>query len=414
MIEHTFFNPNTIEDIVDSPWKPIKVPMLFLLYTFIILLFVYTSIYYIELFKDLRDLKIYNIVTLGMFIYMLLFAFRPSGKRPFNKKFELYFIIKNIGSYFAMITLLFVLINFIFICHCQSIFSPNFNYIKESLHLTIIWLFLPFSFTYILNRFFIDIPYKYFLNIHTSTIKGVDLFTSTKQITKHHRKDDIYIDIIQQTKLPDSKIAEKDYLKIQTMYLRLIKFWYAQKNYTFKLRYYFPIFISIISLVYFFYLLDFIHEIQKNSSSIEGIQSMGAIGISLTVLYFTMSHHINSFLHSEFYTSSILKELNKVYFDKHNHKQQLKLFLDKNFLIYIHDKKHDTHFCVNESKDFQDFISTKKADEEGRNLIIMVYISFFMILFIETSTGDLLGLDNNETNTSKTTITISYEKKEKQ
>lgn len=126
---------------------------------------------------------------------------------------------------------------------------------------------------------------------------------------------------------------------------------------------------------------------------------MALIAISLSILYFTMSSHINNFLHSDFYTNSILKELNKIYFDKHDHRQQLKLFLDKNFLVYIHDKQHDNYFCVNESKDFQNFIFNKKGDEEGRNLIIMVYISFFMILFIETSTGDLLNISSDDNKT---------------
>lgn len=244
--------------------------------------------------------------------------------------------------------------------------------------------------------------------MHTHTLENVDLFTSPKQILEHHTQDEIYIDIVQKTKVPTKATAKKDYMKIQNMYLRLIKFWYAQTNYTFKLRYYFPLLISIASLIYFFYILDFTHSLQEASSDktldipvITGIQTMFLISISLTVLYFTMSLHINNFLHSNFYTKNILKELNKIYFDKHDHRQQLKLFFDKNFLVYIHDKHHDNHFCVNENKHFQDFISNKKGDEEGRNLIIMVYISFFMILFIETATGDLLGADGDD-NKSKT------------
>ena len=80
---------------------------------------------------------------------------------------------------------------------------------------------------------------------------------------------------------------------------------------------------------------------------------------------------------------NILKELDRTYFNNQEYRQQIKLFLDRNFLIYIHDKQQDTHFCLNESKDFQEFIAQERADEEGRNLIVMVYISFFMILFIE-------------------------------
>ena len=407
-MNHHFFSSEKIKNIPESIWQPIETPIRYLVYTLIIFYFIYLA-------RKLSLLPFETIFTLAVFIFMSLFIIRPTGHKPYKIKREATFIIKNFFFFNLSIFALTYLCYSILILHMQTE-ELNITILMQSLHLTVTWLFLPFLFTFILNRFCMDLPYKYFLKMNTTTLKNIDLFTATKQELDHHTKDEIYIDIIQQTELPTSKIAEKDYLKIQNMYLRLIKFWYAQKNYTFKLRYYFPLFISLVSLIYFYYILDFLHAMQIDKCNhISGIQTMSIIGISLTILYFTMSHHINSFLHSEFYTSSILKELNKVYFDKHDHKQQLKLFLDKNFLIYIHDKQHDTHFCVNESEDFQNFISKKKADEEGRNLIIMVYISFFMILFIETSTGDLLNIeDNNSTiDCNKTQTSQTIIKKEK-
>ncbi|HIP11266.1 MAG TPA: hypothetical protein EYG73_00970 [Arcobacter sp.] len=393
-----FFTPLKLKIIPEKVLNPLLTPIKYVGYA-LGLLVIFNLIFYVfnsEMFSSKIN------VTLFMFTFMFLFSIRRTGHRPLKVKNELKFIRKNLFYFFLSILIFTLIAYMLLICNYDDI-SPlqRYTLLKASFHLSIIWIFLPFFFNYILSRFGIDIPYKFFLNMHTATLQDTNLFSSTKQLTEHHEKDEIYIDIIQQTEVPHSKIEKQDYLKIQNMYLRLIKFWYAQKNYKFRLRSSFSILISIGSILYFFYLLDFMHNVQESShGDILGIQSMGVIAISLTILYFTMSYHINSFLNSEFYSSSILKELNKVYFDKHNHRQQLKLFLDKNFLVYIHDKHHDNHFCVNESQDFQNFISNKEADEEGRNLIIMVYISFFMILFIETSTGDLLNSpDNNDTKT---------------
>ncbi|HHD82295.1 MAG TPA: hypothetical protein ENK94_03795 [Campylobacterales bacterium] len=326
-----------------------------------------------------------------------MFILRPSGRQPFNRENEFKFIFKKILYFLLSFIVLISITNFILTYKMDNFFY--LDTLNISFHFSVIWLFLPFLFSFLLNHYFIDLPYKLFLKIHTTTFSKVNLFTSTKQLQEHHTKDEIYIDIIPQTSTKTlNESAKKEFMKIQNMYLRLIKFWYVQKHYTFKLRYYFPLLISFSSLLYFFYILSFTHCLQQNANGIiDGIQTMGLIAITLSILYFTMSSHINNFLHSDFYTNAILKELNKIYFDRHDHRQQLKLFFDKNFLVYIHDKQHDNHFCINDNKDFQNFIFNKKGDEEGRNLIIMVYISFFMILFIETSTGDLLGLDSNST-----------------
>jgi len=264
--------------------------------------------------------------------------------------------------------------------------------IYATIHFLTIWLITPFLLVYIANYYLIDIPYSIFLNMHTHTISNGDLFSTTKNQTQHHQKDEIYIDIF-----PQSENQDKEFIKIKMMYIRFIKFWYAQQNYLSKLRYFFPLLASIGGMVYFFCLLNFIQELKLDDSS-----NMALMGISLTILYFTMSHHINSFLHSKFYMSNILNELNKIYFDSHEYRHQLRLFFDKNFLVYIHDKNYDRHFCVNTSKYFQEFIAEEKFDGEGRNLIITVYISFFMIFFIETSVN-ILASSSPTSIDSKTT-----------
>ena len=283
--------------------------------------------------------------------------------------------IRKIFKFFVVMSILFLLTHTI-ITYNEKEILINQNNIFETAHLITIWLFCIFFFNYLINRYFIDMPFRLFLNMRTHIIKNVDLFTSTKEYTSHHKQNHIYIDIIP---LAETYGNDEEFLKIQTMYLRLVKFWYAQKNYTFKLRYYFPLLITLGGLVYFFYLLNFIEYIPK----IEFDQKYMLMILSLTMLYLSMSHHIHTFLNSRFYMQNILKELDSTYFNDQEYRQQIQLFLDKNFLIYIHDKHQDTHFCLNESKDFREFISQEKVDEEGRNLIVMVYISFFMILFIE-------------------------------
>jgi len=374
-MSNSFYIPEKIdidrEKIIKSFRKPLKY---FLIISIIALVYCLVDYYFLPP-NSIKAYTIFDIAILGFISCFLL---------DFSRR--------------TIISLLSFALLLLFSSHIIIQYHNHFftsNSIFQSIHLMTIWLFTPFLFTFITNKYLIDLPYKFFLNMHTHTLKNVDLFSSTKKITEHHTKDDIYIDIILQTEESDDEL-----LKIKTMYLRLIKFWYAQKNYIFKLRYYFPLFISLSSIIYFFYLLDFIKTINiiHNTDTTIGIQQMALVSISLTIFYFTMTHHINNFLHSKFYMSNILDQLNKIYFDKHEYKQQLKLFLDKNFLIYIHDRNHDKHFCVNESKDFQNFISNEVSDEEGRNLIIMVYISFFIILFIETSTGDLLNSPNSPKN----------------
>ena len=270
---------------------------------------------------------------------------------------------------------------------------------SASLHFLTIWLITPFLLVYIANYYLIDIPYSIFLNMHTHTITNTDLFSATKLHTNHHQKDEIYIDVF-----PQSENQDQEFVKIKMMYIRFIKFWYAQQNYLSKLRYFFPLLASIGGMIYFFCLLNFIQTLKLDDSS-----NMALMGISLTILYFTMSHHINSFLHSKFYMSNILNELNKIYFDSHEYRHQLRLFFDKNFLVYIHDKNYDRHFCVNTSKYFQEFIAQEKFDGEGRNLIITVYISFFMIFFIETSVNILASSSISTVETNKIHIEQNHQ-----
>jgi len=378
-----FYIPSDHHIIKESLFKPFLRPLNY--GSYIILLFIFfgllkigcDSLPYLETVEK-------NILTpIVSFFYKYPFLLFDAIISLFMSFFIINMSIDKQSFFesFVLIMLIFLLTHTMMTYNDETILFST-KRIFESIHLVLLWIFFFFFFTYLCNRYFIDVPFRLFLNMHTHTITNIDLFSPTKEITEHHKKDDIYIDVIPLTEKQDE---DENFNKIQTMYLRLVKFWYAQKYYTFKLRYFFPLLITFASLIYFFYLLDFINDIptDSNNSKIEFDQQYGLMMLSLTILYFTMSHHIHNFLNSRFYMNSIVKELNKIYFDHHQYRQQILLFLDSNLLIYIHDRNQDTHFCLNESKDFKEFINEERADEEGRNLIVMVYISFFMILFIE-------------------------------
>ncbi len=376
MDKEYFYSPPPIEIQDEKIIKTYSTPLRYLTYL-ILTISIFLILYFIckKIFNISNDQYILTSIVsffnkylflsfdISTILIMLLFQSRKSLN------------IQKISTFFIFISILFILTHTIMTYHTPHILINQKN-IFETTHLVTIWIFCIFFFNYLANQYLIDIPFRIFLNMRTHIIKNIDLFTSVKEHTEHHKKNHIYIDIVP---LAETDKDSEEFLKIQTMYIRLVKFWYAQKNYIFKLRYYFPLLITLSGLIYFFYLLDFIEDIPD----IKFDQKYMLMILSLSMLYFVMSHHIHTFLNSRFYMQNILKELDRTYFNNQEYRQQIKLFLDRNFLIYIHDKQQDTHFCLNESKDFQEFIAQERADEEGRNLIVMVYISFFMILFIE-------------------------------
>jgi hypothetical protein len=284
----------------------------------------------------------YNIGITLLSIYMLGIILYSRSKISANKRFYIFILT-------------------IFLTIATLVITSN---IIATIHLIAIWLFAPFLLIHIANNYLIDIPYKIFIKIHTHTLNNLDLFSTAKEETRHHEEDEIYIDII-----PQTDDQSEDFLKLQAMYLRLIKFWYTQKNYQFKLRYFFPLLASIGGIFYFFYLLNFIQNgifIPNDIEGMHNIEKMALMTISLTIFYFTMTHHINSFLHSKFYMNNILDELNEIYFDNHEYRHQIKLIFDKNFLVYIHDKNYDKHFVSMKVKIFKILFQKKnlmKRDE---------------------------------------------------
>lgn len=243
-------------------------------------------------------------------------------------------------------------------------------------HLFILFTLLPFLLNVIANHYLIDMPFWLFLNMETYTFNKVTLFTNTKGKKEHHNTDAIYIDLF----FLNQEGENKELHNISKEYLRLIKFWYAYENYRFKVRYFFPILGLMLSVIIYLKSLFFINETMY---CIEYLNHMSIMSIYLLILFFSINLHANNFLSSKFYMGNILHKLNQIYFDQYEYKQQVKLFLDKNFLVYIHDRNYDQELCVNTSKSFQKFISKETLDKEGRNNILTIFISFVMIFLIE-------------------------------
>ncbi|CAA6821079.1 MAG: Unknown protein [uncultured Sulfurovum sp.] len=268
---------------------------------------------------------------------------------------------------------------FYLFCYLSTGYLLMFMLTKEiylSYSLVLFLSFLPFALIIIANRYLIDIPYALFVNFKVFSVYNIDLFTNTNQAIDHHKEELIYIDVYSLSE----GFEEQTYKNIKKHYIRLIKFWYAQENYLFKLRYYFPVLALVLGIFLFFILLFILRKFMPTLLFLEHSTIMS---IYLVIFYLSVTYHINSFLQSKFYMRNILKELNHIWFDNYEYRHQVKIFLDQNFLIYIHDRRDDRHICVNTNKSFQDFISKEKFDKEGRNGILTVFISFILILFIE-------------------------------
>ena len=121
-----------------------------------------------------------------------------------------------------------------------------------SYHLFILLTLLPFLLIVFANKYLLDIPYALFTNIQVFSLYNIDLFTTTQKETSHHKEELIYIDVFSLSE----EFEDKNYKKIKTHYIRFIKFWYIQKNYLFKLRYYFPI-LALVLGISIFYLIVF-------------------------------------------------------------------------------------------------------------------------------------------------------------
>jgi len=317
-------------------------------------------------------LKIFYFIIMITFVYFLINTIsKHEVILTLDITFTLIYLfsLTSISSKKRWYLLLFILIA-LFILYLTT------QGLLISYHILVLLILLPYLLIAFANKYLMDIPYALFANIQVFSLYNIDLFTSTQKERSHHKAELIYIDVFSLSE----EFEDENYKEIKIHYIRLVKFWYIQKNYTFKLRYYFPI-LALILGISIFYLILF--TIRTFLPCIEYLEKTLLMTIYLAIFYLSVTFHINSFLQSKFYMGNILDALNKIYFDNQEYRHQLKLFLDKNFLIYIHDRHYDRHTCVNTDKNFQKFISKEKFDKEGRNGILTVFLSFILILFIE-------------------------------
>ena len=282
----------------------------------------------------------------------------------------------------------------------------------------IIWVFTPL-FLYFFTKKFLEFPYRIFLGFNIEIHDNLDLFTNTKELNVTPKKNEIQINLY---RLSNNNIKNKqNFQKIEKMYLRLIMFWYAQKYHRSKLRASFPLLALVLSIIYFFILLWIINDIDTSKNILEfvylskyfpqftsfltslnvidisdNIRKLALMTTSLAILYFTMIIHINNFLDSKYYIERILQSFDKIHFKDLKYSHKIKLFFDKNFLVFIHDSGHHRDICLSNEKSFNKFILNGKFDIKGRNLIIAVFISLFFILFIETSVNILVDSKTDE------------------
>jgi len=374
---HNEYKPPHNIKILEHPILPINFLTIFL-FT-ILIAFIYAICYH--LFSSNNHLiSTFDITFTAIYLYTL------------------YSLSNRIKIFLLLLTLmLFEILYFI---------TENFFI---SYHLYILLTLLPYLLIIFANKYLLDIPYALFANIKVSSLYNIDLFTTTQKETNHHKKELVYIDVFSLSE----EFEDANYKKIKTHYIRFIKFWYIQKNYIFKLRYYFPI-LALILGISIFYLILF--TVRALLPSIDYLENTLLMTLYLAIFYLSVTFHINSFLQSKFYMGNILDALNKIYFDKQEYRHQLKFFLDKNFLIYIHDRHYDRHTCVNTNEDFQKFISKEKYDKEGRNSILTVFLSFILILFIEVLVNiqPASSQKANENQSQNIQKNDNIEKKEKQ
>ncbi len=265
------------------------------------------------------------------------------------------------------------------------------NSILDTIFILLIWSGLP-TILYIFSKKFLEFPYKAFLDFKLITLKEHDLFTTTKKCahSENLRNNKIIIKLFRVSNY--NKNNKKDFSIIEGMYFRLIMLWYAQENYRSKLRLTFP-FLALILGVGYFYLLLWIIETNDYSGD---IGKMILITISFVILLFALTKHVNNFLDSNFYFDSILENFKNISFNNLKHTHKIKLFFDKNFLVYIHDNRQNRSICLNHERSFEKFILNGKFDIKGRNLILTIFSSLFLILFIETSVEILIDSPTDE------------------
>ncbi len=280
------------------------------------------------------------------------------------------YYLKNRWVYFAGSAVLILILAFV-------AYNPKFSYSLEMGLLLSILTFIPFILI-IFSENILHILYHSFLRYRFFTVKGHDFFTQNEdlqhQVNKINKKINVFFIITPITKNIEPTLKEE--------FCKLIYFWYASANCRTSLRLWLPLFSVLVSIASFFIVLFILERLEFGEYN--NFIKMGYVLIFLSILYISMLYHINNFLNPHYYKQRIDKLFKKfgINFRNLEHSNKLLLYLDKNFLVNIYDKKNNRQLNLNSSNSFEKFILKADLDVKGRNIVVNFFITFFVLAFL--------------------------------
>ncbi len=167
-------------------------------------------------------------------------------------------------------------------------------------------------------------------------------------------------------------------------FAKLIYFWYAHKYEKVYLRFILPIWSILWGIIFFIATLSTLDHVSFQTDN--NVIRMSFVVIFLTILFISMIYQINDTLNPKDYINDIIKDFKRLHIkfkEGLEPAQKFFLFLDRNFLIYIYDKKYDRRVLLNKDKSFEEFILDAQLDKEGRDNIASIFVTIFIVIFIE-------------------------------
>ncbi|MRI83012.1 MAG: hypothetical protein C6I00_01200 [Nitratiruptor sp.] len=242
------------------------------------------------------------------------------------------------------------------------------------------YLLLVFAYNH-LDRFFTKI-----FKFQTYTLLNHDLYTNRTDrfllLQKRVPKLQGQIFFLITPLIAPKSQEEEGFIQIKRAFIRLIHFWYAHEFEKVQLWATLPLFAIVLSAIAFAITLFILDSMEF--PYYENVTKMILATIFLTILYISMLYHINTLLNPKYYLWQIDRLFRRlsIKFKGPNQRQKVLLFLDKNFLIEIYDTKSESFLTLNSSRAFERFILFGKLDRAGRNNVVNIFVSLFMVLYL--------------------------------
>jgi len=230
--------------------------------------------------------------------------------------------------------------------------------------------------------------YRYALKYKFFNVSNSDFFTSSLDydmaIDSKKIDDNGDTIFIINTKVNQKKdIKDDKFNSIKQYYAKLIYFWYATKFEKVLLRFILPLWSVIFGILFFVIILAILDNID-NVEQVNIIR-MSFVVLFLTILFMSMIYQINNTLDARGYMQHInrgFKNAN-INFGDIKPSQRVLLFFDRTFMVYIYDTKFDRRVLLNNSKSFERFILKADLDKEGRDNIASIFVTLFIVVYIE-------------------------------